>query len=152
MLVLTHCLPTDVSVTVNYTLCLTAEERTRSRYRFQTAEGIAVTLQLPRGTTLLDGDLLRTEDTYSVVRVVAKPEPVLTVTAKTPLVLLRAAYHLGNRHVPLEITATYLRLSPDSVLRSLLEHLGLQVTEEFLPFQPELGAYAHPHQGTSLKI
>lgn len=59
--------------------------------------------------------------------------------------LLRAAYHLGNRHVPLEIGATYLRLSPDPVLRTMLEQLGMNVLEAVLPFQPELGAYGHSY-------
>jgi urease accessory protein len=76
---------------------------------------------------------------------VAKPEPVLTATAQNPLDLLRAAYHLGNRHIPLEIAATHLRLSPDPVLKSMLEHLGMEVREEISPFYPEMGAYGHHH-------
>jgi urease accessory protein len=126
------------------TLPLTAEERTRSRHRFETAEGQPVFLHLPRGTVLQDGDWLRSEDGVTV-RVTAKPEPVLTVTANSPLALLQAAYHLGNRHVPLEITPTYLRLTPDSVLQHLLEHRGLSIIEEIQPFQPETGAYGHSH-------
>jgi len=126
------------------TLPLTAEERTRSRHWFETAEGQPVFLHLPRGTVLQDGDWLRSEDGVTV-RVTAKPEPVLTVTANSPLALLQAAYHLGNRHVPLEITPTYLRLTPDSVLQHLLEHRGLSVIEEIQPFQPETGAYGHSH-------
>jgi urease accessory protein len=121
---------------------LTAEERTRSRHRFETLAGETVYLQLPRGTVLRDGDLLRSQDGV-LVQVVAKPEPVLTVTAPTPLALLQAAYHLGNRHVSLEITPTALRLSPDPVLRDLLEQRGLQVMEETQPFHPEMGAYGH---------
>jgi urease accessory protein len=79
------------------------------------------------------------------MRIIAKPEPVLTVLAEIPL-LLRAAYHLGNRHVPVEITSTYLRLSPDAVLAAMLIQLGLEIKEEILPFQPELGAYGnHSH-------
>jgi urease accessory protein len=94
---------------------------------------------------LRDGDLLHSESDR-LVRIIAKPEPVLTVTAQTPVDLLRASYHLGNRHVPLEITHTYLRLSPDPVLRSMLEQLGLNVVEAVLPFQPEVGAYGnHAH-------
>jgi urease accessory protein len=65
------------------------------------------------------------------------------VTASNPLHLLRAAYHLGNRHVPLEVTAEYLRLSPDPVLADLLQQLGLTVRLQTLPFQPETGAYGH---------
>jgi urease accessory protein len=141
--------------TADLTLCLTAEERTRSRHRFMTDEGEVVILRLPRGTVLQHGDWLRSEDMGTqasmgaqadwVVQVVAKPEPVLTVTAHFELALLQAAYHLGNRHVPLEITAEYLRLSPDPVLKDLLEHRGLLVVEEVQPFEPEGGAYGGGH-------
>lgn len=125
-------------------LSLTAEERSRSRFPFTSDEGVEVYINLPRGTTLRDGDWLRS-DTGDCAQVRAKPEPVLTVTAQTPLHLLQAAYHLGNRHVPLEMTATYLRLSPDSVLQDMLEHRGLQIIEEVVPFHPETGAYGHSH-------
>jgi urease accessory protein len=67
----------------------------------------------------------------------------LTVTATTSVELLRAAYHLGNRHVALEITSHYLRLSPDPVLQAMLEQLGLQAIAEVAAFQPEVGAYGH---------
>lgn len=142
---LTQRLPADANASPGLSLPLAAEERTRSRHRFETSEGQVVYLHLPRGTVLQDGDLLQT-DNGLVVQVLAKPEPVLTVTAASPLQLLQAAYHLGNRHVPLEITATYLRLSPDSVLQDLLRHRGLTVIEEIQPFQPEMGAYGgHQH-------
>ncbi|WNZ26215.1 urease accessory protein UreE [Leptolyngbya sp. NK1-12] len=141
MLTLTRRLTPDPTATVQHTLALTAEERTRSRHYFETETGEGVYLHLPRGTVLRHGDLLQSEDQCCLVRVIAKPEPVLVVTAKTPLDLLRAAYHLGNRHVPLEVTETYLRLSPDPVLQSMLEQMGLQVAPAILPFEPESGAY-----------
>jgi urease accessory protein len=141
----TQRLAANPDVVVSFTLALTAEERTRSRHRFETEDGQAVFLRLPRGTVLRDGDLLRSESDSSLVRISAKPEPVLTVSATTSTELLRAAYHLGNRHVPVEITATYLRLSPDPVLRTMLEQLGMEVQEAVLPFQPEQGAYGHSH-------
>ncbi|MBF2085783.1 urease accessory protein UreE [Thermoleptolyngbya sp. C42_A2020_037] len=122
------------------TLLLTAEERVRSRHYFESVEGIPCSLQLPRGTVLRDGDVLLAASGERV-RVVARPEPVVTVTAHTPLALLRAAYHLGNRHVPLEVTETYLRFSPDSVLQDMVEKMGLHVQLEEQPFQPETGAY-----------
>ncbi|HIK29903.1 MAG TPA: urease accessory protein UreE [Oscillatoriales cyanobacterium M59_W2019_021] len=128
-----------------YILWLTAEERTRSRRRFETAEGEAVSLQLPRGTILCDRDILAAETGDVLVRVQAKPEPVLTVTADDVFLLMRSAYHLGNRHVPLEITPTYLRLSPDPVLQKMLVQLGVEVREEIAPFHPEIGAYSHVH-------
>jgi urease accessory protein len=143
MLTLTHRLPAEAAIAVHLTLALTAEERTRSRYQLESAEGQKVRLQLPRGTVLHHGDRLQTETGDLIVQITAKPEPVLTVSAQTTLELLRAAYHLGNRHVALEITPDYLRLSPDPVLKSMLEHLGLQVVEEIAAFQPEVGAYGH---------
>lgn len=145
----TDRLPPDDKAIVSFSLPLTAEERTRSRHYFKAEEGQGVYLRLPRGTVLRNGDLLRSEDQNCLVRVVAKPEPVLVVTAETPLALLRAAYHLGNRHVPLEVKADFLRLSPDPVLQSMLEQMGLCVTQTILPFEPEAGAYspreAHTH-------
>jgi urease accessory protein len=126
-------------------LSLTAEERTRSRYHFLTDDDTAVFLQLPRGTTLQNGDLLAATTGEMFVRVIAKPELVLTITSDDSLNLLRAAYHLGNRHVSLEIAPTYLRLSPDPVLEGMLVHLGLQLITEVAPFCPQGGAYSHHH-------
>ena len=154
--------PGQPVATIDLTLPLTAEDRTRSRHHFQTETGEAVYLQLPRGTVLQHGDLLTTEangtEGGAIVQIIAKPEPVMTATAHSLLELLRAAYHLGNRHVPLEVTETYLRLSPDPVLKAMLEQLGLHVSEAVLPFQPEAGAYhsaaghshaEHAHAGHS---
>lgn len=145
MLNLTQRLPANQDAVVSYTLSLTADERTRSRHRFETQDGQALFLRLPRGTVLRDRDLLQSEYGDTLVRIAAKPEPILTVTAKGPLELLRAAYHLGNRHVAIEIAPTYLKLSPDPVLKAMLEHMGMEVKEEVLPFQPETGAYGHQH-------
>lgn len=141
-MLMTQRLPANADVAVSFTLALTAEERTKSRHRFETEDGQTVFLRLPRGTMLRDKDILRSDD-GTLVRVRAKPEPVMTIAAQTPLLLLRAAYHLGNRHVPLEITATYLRLSPDPVLQTMLEQMGMVVAEAILPFQPEIGAYGN---------
>ncbi len=143
MIVLTKCLPPNAEIPVNFSLYLTAEERTKTRQRLETADGHSVSLRLPRGTVLKDGDLLESDVAEIIIKIVAKPEPVLTVTATNPLDLLKAAYHLGNRHVSLEIKPSYLRLSPDSVLASMLLQLGLQVQEEIAPFFPETGAYGH---------
>ncbi|MBD2189088.1 urease accessory protein UreE [Pseudanabaena mucicola] len=128
------------------TLALIAEDRTRSRHRFMTVEGEEINLQLQRGTVLREGDILADAQNQPIAKVVAKPEPVITVTAKYPLEFLRAAYHLGNRHIGLEITENYLRLSPDSVLEDMVLQMGLTVTHETQPFQPESGAYHHHHE------
>lgn len=147
-LYLTERLIAPTSEPVTLTLALTAEERTRSRHYFE-VEGEGMHLNLPRGTVLRHGDVLRSEDGKTLVQIVAKLEPVMTVVAATPLDLLRAAYHLGNRHVALEVRETYLRLSPDPVLRSMLEQMGVQITEDVLPFEPEAGAYSQSAYGHS---
>jgi urease accessory protein len=126
-------------------LVLSAEERLRSRYRCQTEDGIELLLSLPRGTVLQEGDLLTTAAGDWQVRVQAKAELVLRVETQSALDLLRVAYHLGNRHVALEITPTALKLSHDPVLREMLEHLGATVTEAMEPFYPETGAYHYAH-------
>jgi urease accessory protein len=130
---------------IPHLLGLTAEERTRSRHHFVTDDATPVYLQLPRGTILQDGDILASDTGDIFVKVAAKPEPVLTVTSSDSIDLLRAAYHLGNRHVSLEITPDYLRLSPDPVLEGMLVQLGLQVAHEVAPFRPQAGAYSHQH-------
>jgi urease accessory protein len=141
----TRQLPANPNAVVSLLLPLTAWERTRSRHRFETPTGDIVNVSLPRGTVLHDRALLQSDDGSFLVQVIAKPEPVFTAIAPSPHLLLKAAYHLGNRHVSVEIAPHYLRLSPDSVLKSMLEHLGLEVIEEIAPFQPENGAYAHHH-------
>jgi urease accessory protein len=145
MLTFTKHLPANPDAVVSFTLPMTADDRTRSRHRFETDAGEMLNLHLPRGTVLRDRDLLQSEEGSCLVLVIAKPEPVLTVRASTPLLLLRAAYHLGNRHVSLEVTDNYLRFSPDSVLQGMLEKMGLEVTQEIVPFYPEMGAYGHSH-------
>lgn len=126
---------------IDLTLALTAEARTRSRSRFD-LPGQSICLRLPRGTLLRDGDGLQAT-TGEILQITAKPEPVFTITAPDPLSLLQTAYHLGNRHVALEIAPTYLRLSPDPVLETLLLQLGVTITQETVPFHPEAGAYYH---------
>ncbi len=142
-----------VPVSADYVLLLTAEERAKSRYWFETTTGEKVFLQLPRGTVLVQGNCLQAwaEDTspqdptlVKIITIQAQPEPVLTITAPDSRALLQAAYHLGNRHVPVEINPNYLRISPDSVLETMLRQRGLSITPEIQPFQPELGAYSRP--------
>lgn len=145
MLTFTQRLPANSTVEVSFTLELTAQERTRSRHRFETIAGQVLYLRLSRGTVLQNGDILQSDDVTepTLVRVAAKPEPVIVVKAATPLKLLQAAYHLGNRHVPVEIAADYLHLSPDPVLEKMLVNLGVEVVAAILPFQPQAGAYTH---------
>lgn len=135
--------PTASSVPAGV-LSLTAHDRARCRRRLSLPQG-DVLLQLPRGTVLHQGDWLGDADGGVWVQVEAQPEPVYWVTAPTGLGLLQGAYHLGNRHVPLQITPEGLLLERDPVLRGMLEQLGLQVTEAISPFDPELGAYGSSH-------
>jgi urease accessory protein len=118
--------------------------RQRSRARVTLASGAEAGLFLERGTVLRHGDCLRTH-CGRVVQVEAAPEQVLTVRADDPAALLRAAYHLGNRHVLLEIGPDWLRLGFDPVLRDMLVGLGVEVAEEQAPFEPEAGAYHGTH-------
>ncbi len=149
-------LPPAPDITIYSTLSLTADERTKTRRYVETDDGLGIYLRLPRGTVLKHGDVLTAasedepESDSSLegsrcIRVIAKPESVMTVMGKTPLDLMKAAYHLGNRHVLVEVTPNFLRLSPDPVLKHMLLHMGLTVIDEMVPFEPEVGAYAHSH-------
>lgn len=95
---------------------------------------------LPRGTVLRGGNLLCAENGL-VVSVKAADEPVSTVSSTDPQLLSRAAYHLGNRHVAVEVGATWVRYLQDHVLDDMVESLGLKVLHEMQPFEPEAGAY-----------
>ncbi|CDM97192.1 MAG: urease accessory protein UreE [Limnospira maxima] len=146
MLVFTQKLAPDLDRIPDWTIALTAEQRTKTRQHIDIPGGDRMTLCLDRGVNISEGDRLISETGDKVVAIVAQPEPVITVTAQTNLDLIRAAYHLGNRHVPLEITSQYLRLEPDGVLADLLIKLGCHVTQEIAPFYPDRGAYhGHDH-------
>jgi urease accessory protein len=108
---------------------------------------------LPRGTTVRGGDVLVAED-GSLIKVIAAPQSVLKITHcsthGTPYDLIRAAYHLGNRHVPIELKADHLKIEPDHVLTDMLRAMHLIVNAVDEAFEPESGAYAaggHSHGG-----
>jgi urease accessory protein len=126
------------------TLVLPFDSRQRSRLRVTLSNGEPAALALPRGSVLRGGDLLRLSD-GCVLRVVAAREQVSTARSTVMRALLRAAYHLGNRHVPLEVGEGYLRYLQDHVLDAMLRDLGLSVSAEEAPFEPESGAYARGH-------
>jgi urease accessory protein len=128
----------------NERLILPFDQRQKSRLRVRLESGIEAALQLERGTILRGGDRLQTGD-GRVVLVVAADEPVLHVTASSAQQLMRATYHLGNRHVPLEIGDGWLRLEQDHVLRDMLLGLDMTVHEQLAPFEPEAGAYGGGH-------
>jgi len=121
-------------------LVLPFADRSKSRLRAVLDNGTDAALFLPRGTVLRGGDLLVAED-GSFIEVQAAAESVLEVRAQDPHALMRAAYHLGNRHTPVEIGHDYLRLEYDAVLADMLRRLGVQAGRAELPFEPEAGAY-----------
>jgi urease accessory protein len=127
------------------TLTLPYESRCKSRLSATLDSGEDVALVLPRGTVLADGDVLVADD-GGLVRVVAARESVLRVSAPSALALTRAAYHLGNRHTPVEIGDGYLKLEADPVLEQMLRRLGVDVERIDAPFQPEAGAYGGGHR------
>ncbi|RLK45828.1 urease accessory protein UreE [Cupriavidus plantarum] len=134
-------------------LVLPFGDRSKSRLRAVLDNGDEVALFLPRGTVLRGGDLLVAED-GAFVEVRAADESVLQVTAggtgqgseEGQLSLMRAAYHLGNRHTPVEVGRDYLRLEYDPVLADMLVRLGVTIARAELPFEPEAGAYGGGHK------
>ena len=129
----------DVTLTLSYEL------RSKTRLRTRSVDGEDVALFLAAGSPpLADGDRLQAND-GRVARVRALPEPLLHVTAADARELTRAAYHLGNRHVPVQVGEGWLRLAEDSVLHTMLDQLGVSVQAVGAPFQPESGAYGGGH-------
>lgn len=142
------------------TVALDWDVRQKSRFAATDSQGRELGVFLPRGTVVRGGDVLVAED-GSLVRVLAAPQPVLRITPcaehGTPFDLTRAAYHLGNRHVPIELKPDHLKIEPDHVLAGMLRAMHLTVCEASAPFEPEAGAYgggnshghahahSHPH-------
>ncbi|MFM9998991.1 MAG: urease accessory protein UreE [Burkholderiaceae bacterium] len=133
------------------TITLDWDVRQKSRFEAADSSGRLVGVFLPRGHVVRGGDVLVLED-GSLVRVLAAPQPVLHIshcpTHGSPFDLVRAAYHLGNRHVPIELKPDHLKIEPDHVLADLLRAMHLIVRADTLAFEPEAGAYAaqgHAH-------
>ncbi len=125
-------------------LTLTFDQRSKSRLKVVLDNGLQAGLFLTRGVILQQGDLLQAE-TGEVVEVVAAKETVSTVYVDNPLMIARTCYHLGNRHVALQITAEFIRYQHDHVLDDMVRGLGLEVTVEQAAFEPEAGAYGGGH-------
>ena len=125
-------------------LVLPFDLRIRSRLRTRLASGEEAVLKTERGAILRGGECLKSED-GRVVRVSAAPEKVMHVTCADQFELTRAAYHLGNRHVPVQIGDGFLRIATDHVLGDMLLGLGAKVRELEAPFEPESGAYDGGH-------
>lgn len=133
---------TNAAVEPNTTLTLPLESRVKSRLKVRLDDEQEAGLFLPRGIQLKQGDLL-TDGAGFVVEVQAAAEPVSTAACADPLLLARACYHLGNRHVALQIERDWVRYQHDHVLDDMLRGLGLEPVCESAPFEPEAGAYAH---------
>lgn len=127
------------------TLVLDYDQRQKCRLRVTTECGLEVGVFLPRGESLLDQDVLKTTD-GKLIRVQAALEALSEVLCEDTWMLARAAYHLGNRHVPLQVLPGVLRYQTDYVLDDMVKQLGLNVMQVQAPFQPEKGAY-HSHAG-----
>jgi len=130
------------------TLTLPFELRQKSRLKAQLDDGTEVGLILSRGELLRGGDYLRAENNL-LIKIIAADESVSTVKHPDPLMLSRACYHLGNRHVPLQIAEAWIRYTHDHVLDDMVKGLGLNVICENAPFEPEGGAYGGGHHGHS---
>ena len=135
------------------TIELDWDVRQKSRFDATDSSGRTLGIFLPRGTAVRGGDVLVAED-GSLVRVIAAPQAVLKITHcpnhGTPYDLIRAAYHLGNRHVPIELKPDHLKIEPDHVLADMLRAMHLIVHAVDEAFEPESGAYVtsgHAHGG-----
>jgi urease accessory protein len=142
------------------TITLDWDTRQKSRFDATDSTGRLLGIFLPRGTVVRGGDVLVAED-GSLIRVEAAPQAVLRITACTehgsPFDLTRAAYHLGNRHVPIELKPDHLKIEPDHVLADMLRAMHMTVVHVSEAFEPESGAYgdhgghshghAHAHSG-----
>lgn len=136
-------------------LVLTFDQRCKSRLRTKLRSGEEVGLFLERGTVLRGGDRLLSNDGV-VVQVVAAPEPLMEARSSDPLLLARAAYHLGNRHLAVDIRTGVLRFAEDHVIGEMVQGLGLLVQTVTAPFEPESGAYGahgghtHAHEASPI--
>ena len=128
-------------VDVKGQLKLPFDSRQKSRLRTKLVSGEEVGLMLPRGEILRGGDLVTASD-GRVIEIVAVPEKLLHVESGS---LAKAAYHLGNRHVPVQVGEGFLRIAEDHVLEEMLLKLGAKVSHVEAPFEPEAGAYSGAH-------
>ncbi len=124
------------------TLTLGKDQREKSRLKVTLDNGREAGLFFEKGTSFQDGDLIISDDENVLVEIKAADETVSSVYCDDPLQLARACYHLGNRHIPLQISKGILQYQHDHVLDEMVRGLGLEVKTEQAPFEPESGAYA----------
>ncbi len=128
----------------DFTLLLPFELRQKTRLRTVLTNGEEVGLFLPRGTLLRDGDCLEAVD-GRVIRVTAAAETLAEARCADPAMLARIAYHLGNRHAPVQVGPDSVRFAADEVLAAMVRGLGAEVRTVVAPFEPEGGAYGSGH-------
>ena len=146
MLVVRHKL--DTPAAHDALLVLPFELRQKTRLRTTVVGGEEIGLFLERGSILRNGECLKADD-GRVIRVAAAPEALVEVRCADPDALARVAYHLGNRHTPVQVGAGWLRFAADDVLASMVRGLGATATSLSAPFEPEAGAYAAGHHAHS---
>lgn len=129
---------------VDQHLVLTHDQRVKGRLKTVSSKGEEVRLFLERGNTLMPGDLLQSE-CGKVIQVSAATEKVMRASCSDWRTFSRACYHLGNRHVKIEVGDRQLKITPDHVLQQMLEQLGLKVDIVDDVFIPESGAYSQGH-------
>jgi urease accessory protein len=122
-------------------LTLRFEDRRRSRMRARLDDGREAALLLPHGTILRDGDRLRAPDAGEVAVVRAAAQTLSIARSDDPLMLARAAYHLGNRHIPVQLGPGWIAYEHDHVLDGMVADIGLPVDTLVAPFEPEAGGY-----------
>jgi urease accessory protein len=126
------------------TVKLNFEARCKSRLLLRLDSGETAALIVERGRLLRGGDRVRTED-GRVVQIIAVEEALLEASSDDPVTIAKAAYHLGNRHVAVQVMPNRLRFLDDHVLGEMVKGLGLRVTAVLAAFEPEGGAYGHHH-------
>ena len=127
------------------TVTLAYLDRHRRRIRLRADSGAVFLLDLPRAHHLAEGDGLEL-DSGDYLRVCSAAEPILEIEAADGASLLRIAWHLGNRHLPLQVVGDRLRIREDHVIAEMISGLGGRITQLEAPFDPEFGAYAGaPH-------
>lgn len=150
MVTLDRRMPSGTPVAASVTL--TYEARRKSRQKIKLDGGAEAGVILPWGESLRHGDLLGSSSGL-VVRVVAAHEPVMVIRTGASRALARVAYHLGNRHVAVEVGDGVLKIAPDHVLRAMVEGLGAKVELATQPFEPETGAYGgHVHGAAAARL
>jgi urease accessory protein len=129
-------------------LTMKFDERRRSRMRARLDDGREAALLLPHGTILRDGDRLRAVEAGVIVAVRAAAQTLSIARTDDRLLLTRAAYHLGNRHIPVQVADGWLAYEHDHVLDDMVRELGLSVETRIAPFEPEAGGYGHSGAGS----